>query len=111
MVTTMRSRIKAAGACAILIATHALAIAPAAAAEHAHGHAGSERSVLSVDVYATGDTIDLLTAESEGAGVAAQLWYRRSQDGGRSWAQPVRVGVGMPIPHHPHRSNDPQVGS
>ena len=111
MVKTMPFRMKVLGAWAILVASHALAIGAAATAEHAHGEGGSSRSVLSVDVYGTADTVDLLTAETEGAGSAPQLWYRRSQDGGRSWAQPVRVGVGMPIPHHPHRSNDPQIGS
>jgi hypothetical protein len=32
-------------------------------------------------------------------------------DGGKTWAQPVRVDGGLPTPHEPHRSNDPQVAS
>ena len=80
----------------------------------AHGtdpDAGTNRSVLSVDVYVLGDTVDLLTAERANANAAPGLWYRRSADGGKSWSQPVRVGDGMPIPHQPHRSNDPQIAS
>ena len=90
------------------------ALFPSLARPHGaeHGHAaGSNRSVLSVDVYASGDTVDLLTAENAGANAAPALWYRRSVDGGKSWSQPARVDEGMPIPHRPHRSNDPQVAS
>jgi hypothetical protein len=82
--------------------------------EGAHGNgqgAGANRSVLSVDVYASGETVDLLTGEGNGPNSPPSLWYRRSVDGGKSWSQPVRVGEGMPIPHHPHRSNDPQIAS
>jgi hypothetical protein len=67
--------------------------------------------VLSVDVYAAGDTVDVLTAENAGAKGAPMLWYRRSLDGGKTWSVPVHVGEGMPVPHQPHRSNDPQVAS
>jgi hypothetical protein len=80
-------------------------------AAHAKGDPSGGRSVLSVDVYASGETIDLLMAESAGASTAPALWYRRSLDGGKSWSPSARVGEGMPIPHQPHRSNDPQVAS
>jgi hypothetical protein len=86
-------------------------LARAHAADPAHGNGGGSHSVLSVDVYASGDTVDLLTAEASGANGPPGLWYRRSVDGGKSWSQRVRVDDGMPIPHHPHRSNDPQVAS
>jgi hypothetical protein len=100
----------------LILAVCALVAGPAAAHGTGGGTAGHDariagRNVLSLDVYAAGDTIDLLTAESTGAGAAPGLWYRRSADGGKSWTAPSRVGEGMPIPHHPHRSNDPQVAS
>jgi hypothetical protein len=86
-------------------------LAGAHGAEHAQADAGGTRAVLSVDVYASGDTVDLLTAESVGANGNPGLWYRRSMDGGKSWSQSVRVGDRMPVPHRPHRSNDPQIAS
>ncbi len=96
-----------------LLLAAALSSPLAQAHEGAHGNAdsGANRSVLSVDVYASGDTIDLFTAEGAGANAPPGLWYRRSADGGKSWSRPVRVGEGMPIPHAPHRSNDPQIAS
>ncbi|MES2564856.1 MAG: sialidase family protein, partial [Pseudomonadota bacterium] len=96
---------------AALLALAVVAARPAPAAQHAHTDATSARTVLSLDVYATGATVDLLTAEATGRGNAPALWYRRSPDAGRSWSEPVRVDAGMPAPHHPHRSNDPQVAS
>jgi hypothetical protein len=82
------------------------------AAEHAHADAShAAHDVLSVDVYAAGETIDLLTAETMSPNGVPSLWYRRSVDGGRSWSNPVRVDAGMPVAHEPHRSNDPQVAS
>jgi hypothetical protein len=107
MVTSI---LKAAALSLLLPAAFLPSLARAHAA-HVNGDAAAGRSVLSVDVYASGDTIDLLTAESAGAGATPTLWYRRSVDGGKSWSPPARVGDGMPIPHHPHRSNDPQVAS
>jgi hypothetical protein len=100
------------GALGVLLVTALFfSLARAHEAAPATGGAGGNRSVLSVDVYGSGNTIDLLTAESAGANAAPALWYRRSVDGGKSWSQSVRVGDGMPIPHHPHRSNDPQIAS
>jgi hypothetical protein len=107
--TSVISRI-AAGA--VVVVLEASAVVSAVAAEHVHSDRPSgARDVLGVDVYATGDTVDLLTAESTGANGAPTLWYRRSGDGGRSWSNPVRVDAGMPTAHEPHRSNDPQIAS
>jgi hypothetical protein len=80
-------------------------------AAHAHTDAGAGRSVLSLDVYANGNTVDVLTGERSAAGAPATLWHRRSIDGGIKWSQAVRVDAGLPIPHEPHRSNDPQIAS
>ena len=86
---------------------------PASAVEAKHTHVDFEgaRNVVSLDVYSTGDLVDLLTGESAGGHSAATLWHRRSADGGKSWSQAVRVDQGMPSPHHPHRSNDPQIAA
>src|SRR5690349_13947447 len=95
----------------LLLAFVASAMPHAGAAEHAHSDGAAAQGVLSVDVYAAGDTVDVLTAERVGASAAPTLWYRRSIDGGKTWAAPVRVGEGMPVPHQPHRANDPQIAS
>lgn len=96
---------------ALLIGVALCPPATVRAAEHSHNDSASSRSVVSLDVYANADAIDLLTGEVALAHNAPALWYRRSVDGGKSWSTPVRVGEGMPIPHQPHRSNDPQVAS
>src|SRR6478609_10796845 len=57
---------------------------------HAHADAGVGRSVLSLDVYANGNTVDVLTGERSAAGAPATLWHRRSIDGGIIWSQPIR---------------------
>jgi hypothetical protein len=103
------------GAAMVVLALQGAAdgAAPAAPREesaHVHGDTSAVRSVLSLDVYATGDTVDVLTGENTG-GQAATLWHRRSIDGGKSWSQPVRVDAGLPTPHQPHRSNDPQIAA
>jgi hypothetical protein len=106
----VKSIVKA-GALSLMLGASLVPSLARAHAAHANADATAGRSVLSVDVYASGETIDLLTAESAGGKSTPALWYRRSLDGGKSWSQPVRVGEGMPVPHHPHRSNDPQIAS
>jgi hypothetical protein len=98
--------------CVLLLALASGAAPCALGAGHAHlEQTSAGRNVVSVDIYVTGDTVDLLTGETSGLQGAPSLWYRRSSDGGKSWFDAVRVGEGMPVPHHPHRSNDPQVAS
>lgn len=80
--------------------------AHAGAADHAR-HA-SPGGVTSLDVYARGEVIDLLTAESAGSQPAA-LWHRRSTDAGKSWSTPQRVDAGLPAPRRPHRGDDAQI--
>jgi hypothetical protein len=79
--------------------------------QHARAAASDARSVTSLDVYARGDTIDLLTGESQGAPPATTLWHRRSSDGGRSWSAATRVDANLPAPRRPHRGNDAQIAS
>ena len=83
----------------------------AAHIEPAHDAHPAGSNVVSLDMHSAGDTIDLLTAETAAANSTPMLWHRRSGDGGKSWSTPVRVGAGMPVPHHPHRSNDPQIAA
>ena len=81
----------------------------AGAADHArHGAAATAGGVTSLDIYARGEVIDVLTAESSGS-QPATLWHRRSSDGGKSWSGPHRVDAGLPPPRRPHRGDDAQV--
>ena len=80
-------------------------------AAHPPMDAGVARGVLSLDVYANGNTVDVLTGERSAAAAPATLWHRRSIDGGINWSQPARVDEGLPTPHEPQRSNDPQIAA
>src|SRR5688572_1249643 len=93
--------LKAAGGCLLLVAFATSEPAHAHEVDHGTNARGSAsgRSVVSVDVYAAGETVDVLTGETSGAGAAPTLWHRRSIDAGKSWSKPVRVGAGMPLPH------------
>ncbi|HEV7802941.1 MAG TPA: sialidase family protein [Burkholderiales bacterium] len=78
---------------------------------HDHARAAQGPSVTSLDVYARGDTVDLLTGETNGADSATTLWHRQSRDGGKSWSNPTRVDTGLPSARRPHRGNDAQIAS
>ncbi len=46
---------------------------------------------FSFDVYVDANTIHLVLAEYDGASKAPELHHRRSEDGGESWSEPVRI--------------------
>lgn len=96
---------------ATLIAMLSPSVSPAA--EHAAGHHdhGPARGVQSLDVYASGETLHLLVAESKDGSPRATLLHRRSEDGGETWSSPVAVDAGLPAAHSPHRGNDPQIAA
>ena len=84
----------------------------AGAAEHKagshHGHAPL-RGVQSLDVCADGDRVHLLLGEYREGEAAPALLYRRSEDGGATWSEPVRVDAGLPAPHAARRGMDAQI--
>ena len=90
----------------------ALVVAAGAALAAAHGsrHGSAPAGVVSLDVHARGDVLDVLTGES-GASKHVTLWHRQSRDGGKSWSAPSRVDAGMPPPRRPHRGDDAQIAS
>lgn len=86
----------------------ALLFSLALATAHAnppHHHGGT--GVLALDVFASGDTVDLLIAEQHGEKPA--LFHQRSADGGATWR--ARTAVAGPPPFGPRRGNDPQIAA
>ncbi len=73
-----------------------------------HQHAAGSGDV-SLDVYASDNTVDLLTARSAEGKI--QLWHQRSGDGGENWSVPARVDLTESPPFSPHRGNDPQIAA
>lgn len=82
--------------------------ASAFAAEHEHHESAPHTGVVSLDVYAQGAHLYLLTAV---AGTPAVLQYQQSSDGGATWSSPVPVGVGQPAPDPIHRGMDAQIAA
>jgi hypothetical protein len=91
---------------ALLIATLATASDKPAATGH---HRAAVTGVASLDVVAAGNTIDLLYAETAGAGT--QLFHVRSRDAGATWTLPTRVDAGQPPAQNAMRGMDPQIAA
>lgn len=81
---------------------------PAATGHHDHGPV---LGALSLDVYPSDQALHLLVAETRAGEPRPALLYRRSDDGGQAWSQPVAVDAGLPGAHNPHRGADPQIAS
>jgi len=67
--------------------------------------------VASFDLYRDGARIHLLAAGTSRDGETPELRYIRSDDGGESWSEPTRPGLGQPAPTKSHRGNDVQVAA
>jgi hypothetical protein len=81
----------------------------AGAAPAPAGHSPAGTGVVSLDVYAQGAVLDLLTAVRQGE--ATELAHQRSRDGGRTWSAPTRLPLGAGGIHPPHRGADAQVAA
>lgn len=98
-----------------LYAVLALAFAAAVYAQHdarkshhaPHGPAG----VATFDVSADGDTIHVLAGSGVKGDPALGLWHRRSDDGGRTWSEAVRVNRGGEAVFAPHPGENPQIAA
>jgi hypothetical protein len=64
---------------------------------------------MSLDVYAQGGKLHLLTGLSDGAG-ARSLWYQSSGDEGKTWSPAVRVDTHAPVAMF-RRGNDAQIAA
>jgi hypothetical protein len=102
-----------------VIGTGVFADSTRAAGAPAKSHAGhmsgaaakSAFGVVSLDVYAEGAKLHLLTAERVASGRSPVMHYQHSEDGGATWSTPVSVGVGQPGPEPAHRTLDAQIAA
>jgi hypothetical protein len=91
----------------LCLGSAAWAAEPKAAAHHHAAVSG----VLSLDVYAEDRRLHLLTGETAERETTPALLYRKSGDGGATWAPPVRVDAGLAPPFSLHRGGDAQVAA
>lgn len=75
-----------------------------------HQKAAEVEGVLGLDVYASGDVVDVLVAVREGAG-GVELRHTRSADGGRTFPPPRAIPVSRGRIATPRRGDDPQIAS
>jgi hypothetical protein len=82
-------------------------------AKHAHGSsAAGEKGApgtVSLDMYADGSRLHVLTAERREPGAKPRLRHVRSDDGGETWSAPAFVGDGQPTPDPVKRGSDAQI--
>ncbi|MGH8609878.1 MAG: sialidase family protein, partial [Gammaproteobacteria bacterium] len=67
--------------------------------------------VSSLDVYREGENIHLLLGGSRRDQGSPGLWYLRSADGGRTWAQQAEVPTQFAAPTVSKRGNDAQIAA
>ncbi len=78
------------------------------AAGHEHG---VRNGVQSLDVYADGEQVHLLTGEFREGSDKPVLTFARSKDGGATWSAAVRVDEGMPPAFSLHRGMDARIAA
>src|SRR5688572_19504999 len=79
--------------------------------EHKHDHAKPKAliaGVSSLDVWADGARVHLLTVNSE-PNKPAILEYRQSSNNGDLFGAPVQIGAGQPAPEPIKRGQDAQI--
>lgn len=78
--------------------------------DHGHGDHAPAAGVASIDVVADGPRVHLLVSSKPG-GAGTELHYSRSNDGGATWGDPVRVGKDLPAPNRAKRGSDVQIAA
>jgi hypothetical protein len=76
-----------------------------------HHHHEAIPGVQSLDVYAEGSQLHLLTGQLSKDGTRTELSHQASSDAGNTWSPPVRVDAGLPAPHAARRGMDPQIAA
>jgi hypothetical protein len=88
-----------------------LALSPARAHEHEAPSKETPRGVQSVDVFAEGEVLHLLTVEYGEAGRAPRILYSSSTDGGATFSAARPVADGRPPIAYANRGNDIPVAA
>lgn len=68
-------------------------------------------TVSSFDVYSDGATLHLLVSGTVGEDKTQRVHYSRSDDGGATWADAVRIETGETPPHSPSPANAVQIAA
>ncbi|MGH7963077.1 MAG: hypothetical protein ACRERD_14815, partial [Candidatus Binatia bacterium] len=68
-------------------------------------------ALSSFDVYAEGKTLHVLTSGVRGPDPTERLQYQRSEDGGDTWSEPVRLETAQPPPYKPTPSHGVQIAA
>ena len=66
---------------------------------------------FSFDVYVDAGTIHLVLADYDGGSKTPRLHHRRSDDGGESWSESVRIDENATPAYLPYRGVDPQIAA
>jgi hypothetical protein len=90
--------------------THTPRPTTAPAAHGGHGSKKTDPGVASLDVYASGPRLHLLTAHRD-PGQPAQLRFQRSDDAGQTWSSAVLVAPAQPPPSPVTRGQDAQIAA
>src|SRR5687768_7892324 len=91
-------------------APHAARPTTAPTARGGHGSKKTDPGVASLDVYASGPRLHLLTAHRD-PGQPAQLRFQRSDDAGQTWSSAVLVAPTQPPPSPVTRGQDAQIAA
>lgn len=75
-----------------------------------HGKHVAGAGVTSLDVFADGESLHLLSASRSHDG-KVRMHHQRSDDHGATWSRPVVVGEGQAPPENAHRGMDVQVAA
>ncbi|MFQ5580692.1 MAG: sialidase family protein, partial [Nitrospiria bacterium] len=69
----------------------------------------SSKGFKSLDLYAEGNVLHMLYAAPADDEKPVELYYARSDDGGKRWGFAVQIDTGADPPHHPHHGSSPQI--
>jgi hypothetical protein len=92
------------------VGQHATHPTSAPTAHGGHGAKKTDPGVVSLDVYASGGRLNLLTAHRD-PGQPAKLLYQRSGDAGQTWSPAVSVAPTQPPPSPVTRGQDAQIAA
>ncbi len=74
------------------------------------GHPETGTGITSLDIYADGTRLHLLTGTTDARG-KNRLWYQHSEDDGLHWSETVRVGRKLPAPMRLARGADARLAA
>jgi photosystem II stability/assembly factor-like uncharacterized protein len=74
-----------------------------------HSSRSGLSTLTSFDVYADGRTLHVLASGTLGLDPTERLHYQRSEDGGATWSEPIRIETAQPPPYEPAFTHTVQI--